>query len=371
MKRAAITFLAAGFSLGCLRAQAPSPDEYRDTYRAWREADPKLEKDAAQLTAELSARGASAAALAAKYDAARQIFLKSLLDQVNQRISDLESGAAPLDVPPSVTSTVQDYLAMENGILQRSITAFANDPDRGIQQLKQSLERERAALDAITPAIADRQKSFDAASQAAEAAQQALLKVLDQYQDLASGAKQASAQMEQETPLWSSYYQALASGSRPSSAQLAEAANTSPAARPDMGGVRVQSPAERPATVTPVPLARYVGAWVFPALNGLFHGPQPDFVDLVVREDGGHATGTLFARFKIPPGTAGDPEIRFDFSGDFGPTRMQRMTIETSDGATGTIELIPGPAFNLLEVNFQTNGPAGKIRQGNFVLLKK
>jgi hypothetical protein len=43
----------------------------------------------------------------------------------------------------------------------------------------------------------------------------------------------------------------------------------------------------------------------------------------------------------------------------------------TSDGANGTIELIPGSAFNLLEVNFTTDPRPGKVRQGNVVLVKK
>jgi hypothetical protein len=43
----------------------------------------------------------------------------------------------------------------------------------------------------------------------------------------------------------------------------------------------------------------------------------------------------------------------------------------TGDGTPGTIELIPGPAFNLLEVNFQTDPQPNKIRLGNFILVKK
>jgi hypothetical protein len=43
----------------------------------------------------------------------------------------------------------------------------------------------------------------------------------------------------------------------------------------------------------------------------------------------------------------------------------------TSDGTSGTLELIPGPAFNLLEVNFLTDPRANAIRAGNFILVKK
>jgi hypothetical protein len=47
------------------------------------------------------------------------------------------------------------------------------------------------------------------------------------------------------------------------------------------------------------------------------------------------------------------------------------LQLLTADGAKGTIDLIPGGAFNLLEINFHTDAKAGKIQQGNMVLLKK
>ena len=137
--------------------------------------------------------------------------------------------------------------------------------------------------------------------------------------------------------------------------------------------LRHQSTLLRPlrGTLTPsVPLARYVGAWTYPTVNGIFHGAQPEFVDLVVHEQNGHADGTLFARFKPASGST-DPLVRFDFKGDFGPGANQRFPLVTSDEAAGFIELIPGPAFNLLEVNFQTDPRANKIRVGNFILVKK
>ncbi len=125
-----------------------------------------------------------------------------------------------------------------------------------------------------------------------------------------------------------------------------------------------------PKVITPLPLSRYTGAWTFPD-GGLSHGPQPQFLDLVVHEENGHASGTLFARFKVPAGSKDDPVLRFDFTGEFRNSRNQVFALETSDGAKGTIELIPGPAFNLLEVNFLTDAKPGKIRQGNVVLVKK
>ena len=124
--------------------------------------------------------------------------------------------------------------------------------------------------------------------------------------------------------------------------------------------------------ITPVPLSRYVGEWTYPAVGAHYHGAQPESVDLVIREENGRASGTLSARFKLPPGdAAGSPVVSFDFTGAFQNSRSQTFSVTTGSGAPGTLELIPGPAFNLLEVNFNTDEKSGTVRQANFLLLKK
>ena len=120
-----------------------------------------------------------------------------------------------------------------------------------------------------------------------------------------------------------------------------------------------------------MPLSRYIGAWTFPPSGGQYHGVQPDFVDLVVNEQDGKVTGALFGRFRLAAGSSDEPILRFNFSGDLQATRNQLFALQTSDGARGSLDLIPGPAFNLLEVNFQTEPMPGKIRNGNFILMKK
>ena len=103
----------------------------------------------------------------------------------------------------------------------------------------------------------------------------------------------------------------------------------------------------------------------------MLHGPEPEVVDVTVQEENGHATGTFSARFKLPPGSAADAALRFQFSGDLSATRNQRFTLQTSDGAMGSIDLIPGGPFNVLEVNFTTDAKAGKINQGDVLLVKQ
>jgi len=129
-------------------------------------------------------------------------------------------------------------------------------------------------------------------------------------------------------------------------------------------------PAPRGPSVTPLPLSRYVGTWSYQA-GSPFHGPEPEMVDVIVHEENGHATGTFSARFKLPPGSAEDPVLRFSFSGELRATRYQTFALETGDGAKGTIELIPGGPFNVLEVNFETEVKAGKIHQGDLLLVKQ
>jgi hypothetical protein len=121
----------------------------------------------------------------------------------------------------------------------------------------------------------------------------------------------------------------------------------------------------------PVPLVRYVGAWTYPTLGAHYHGAQPQSADLVVREQNGQASGSLSARFRLPPGSTDNPVVHFDFSGPFGSARAQRFAVTSASGATGTLELIPGPAFNLLELNFNLNDKPGLIHQGNFLLIKQ
>jgi hypothetical protein len=98
---------------------------------------------------------------------------------------------------------------------------------------------------------------------------------------------------------------------------------------------------------------------------------QPESADLVVREENGQASGTLTARFRLPAGSTDNPAVRFDFAGAFGTSRTQRFAVTTGGGTAGTLELIPGPAFNLLEVNFSIGDKPGMIRQGNFLLIKR
>jgi hypothetical protein len=327
----------------------------------WRQTDPNLERDAATAGATLGARADKAAAEAAKYFAARKAYLESLAADAGQRASAVDA----LNVAPETAPNMETYLGGQTTTLGASIETIARDPDRGIQQLRQALERERAAVAALSAGSKDVQKAQEAVAQAASSAEQARVQTLELYQKLAASLKQSAQITEQSGTAWASYFRSLSDAARSAAVPM-----TSSAPGP-ASPVAVVPPAAVARNIPLVPLSRYVGAWTYPTVGAHYHGAQPLSAELVVREENGRAGGTLSARFKLPPGNAGDPEVRFDFEGTFQGSRDQRFAVTTSDGAKGTLELIPGPAFNLLEVNFSTDAKPGMVRQANFLLVKK
>jgi hypothetical protein len=362
MKRAAGILIVAG----CALAQE-GREAYREAFRSWRQADPGLERDAATAGAALGARTEKVAAEAAKYAAARKAFLDLQQGTMDASGRSPEAVAAPPEAPES-TRNSELNVASANSAASSSIEAIGNDPDRGLQQLRQSIEKERAALTILSNAIRDRQTAMATATRATEGVEQARTKVADHYQSLAMALQQASQETLRQGSAWADYYKTLSDGARG-----VQAGGGTPVTGV-VTGVRPVNPAPAAPSgrsITPVPLSRYVGAWTYPLRNTLFHGAEPEFVDLVVHEENGKAAGTLYARFKLPSGSSGDPILRFDFAGSFQSARSQSFSLETSDGAKGTIELIPGPAFNLIEVNFSTEARPGKVRQANFLLVKK
>jgi hypothetical protein len=304
------------------------------------------------------------AAEAAKSAAARKAMLEAAAQDQAQQVAWLENSTPHPDSPAGSTKFAAQFVTAETASVTRTIDTFSTDPDKGIQQLRQALARERVALEALGQAIAERRKSADAETSAAQAIEDARAKALDQSRAMLQGAEDALPESAREAAAWAEYYRKLGEGAQ-------GAATPITVLQPGVPPAIVNDPALAPPTITPVPLARYVGAWTYPQTNALYHGAQPEFVDVVVHEENGHVTGTAFARFKLPPASTGDPVLRFDFSGDLQPTRNQVFNLVTSDDAKGTVELIPGPAFNLLEVNFQTEPKPGKIHQADVVLVKK
>jgi hypothetical protein len=388
----------------CLFAQS-GRDAYRASYRAWREADPMLERDAAAEQSRIADRASREASLVAKYGMERTDYLQQLAAQ--DETSTWLGNPTPVEPPPSSVDGVA-YVRGETALLSRNIDNFANDPDKGIQLLRGELEHERSALTALSEAIAERQKAADAAGAAAAEVEQVRMKALREDRDLAAGLTQMAGQFHQETEAWAGYYRSLEESMRnaappsaigPAAETPGNSAEASPGASAAPGGAvntaapnaiapntiasntgapNATAPRAAPAGSRPIvssvpslPLVRYTGAWAFPAVSGLYHGTHPEFIELFVNEENGHVKGTVFGRFKLPPGSTGDPVLRLTFEGDFKNTRNQTFDLQTISGAKGTIELIPGPGFNLLEVNIRTDPKPGQIAQVNALLIKK
>ncbi len=373
MRRRAAHFAFLAGAL-CLFAQSTPRDGYRSAYKSWREADPALERDAATAGEALAPRAAKVADAAAAFSAARLAYLRDVSDRQAENLRWLrETDVQPVpDLSPA--PDMIRFLNREINTAGTSAAAFAKDPDRAIQQLRQAFDREKAALEALRAAVTDRQKAEEKSSKAVLAAEQARAQALEQYPLLAAALAQSADAMKQESEKWAAYYPALADASRMAAAPVSPGPVSSvPASSVQGDAARViasADPAPRAPSITPLPLSRYVGIWSYQT-GGLFHGPEPEVVDVVVHEESGRATGTFYARFKLPPGSSGDPVLRFNFSGDFRPTRNQTFALETNDGAKGSVDLIPGGPFNVLEVNFETEVKAEKIHQGDLLLVKQ
>lgn len=350
MKRALAVLLLASAALAQQEAR-----------QSWRKTDPGLERDAATAGATLGARADKAAAEAAKYFVAQKASLEILAADTSQKPAEV----APLPLPPEVSPNLDTYLARQNTVLSSSIDTTARDPDRGIQQLRQAQQRERAAIAALTAGAKDAQKALEAVAQTANGAEGARQRAVDLYQKLAASLKESTQLTEQAGTAWAAYYRSLSDAARSVAVPV-----TSSVPQPTSPPTAVP-----PATVTrnvpPVPLSRFLGAWTYPTVGAHFHGAQPLSAELVVREENGRAEGTLSARFNLPPGNTENPVVQFNFEGAFQNTRDQTFPVTTNDGVKGTLELIPGPAFNMLEVNFSADEKPGTVRQANFLLVKK
>ena len=366
----------AGLLLAAAAVAQERPDinaAQQDAYRHWREADINLERDATSAGATLGARADKVAAEAAKYFTLRK-------DYFEGRVAEARRGAAilePVNVTPDALPNLDRFLSSQDTILKSTIETLARDPDRAIQQLRASLERERAAIAAIGVAVKNSQKTQEAAVQSSRTAEEERSRTFEDYQKSAASLRESEQLSEQSGAAWAGYYRALSDAARGAAAPVTSSGPPLPTAgREPAASNMTTSPVIGAAppeirSITSVPLMRYVGEWTYPTVGAHYHGMQPESAELVVREANGQASGTLTARFKLPPGSKDDPVVRFDFAGPFGSSRAQKFVITTGGVITGSLELIPGPAFNLLEVNFATEEKPGVVRQGNFLLIKK
>lgn len=339
-------FVLALFLATVALAQS-SRDEYRRAYQAWRELDPTLESDA--TSAALAERSSRAGAAASRYIAARIAFLEGMARETEAEAKRIEEFRMSEELAVA-QAQVQQLATAAAGVATRIADSFGAATDPGIRQLRTAVLQERAALDSITAALAISQRAAAGMTTTAVELTEVREELLRGFKDIAATRAQAADRMRKSGAAWETYYQALAN--------------------PPSTVVTQNAEVVRPATIAPLPLIRYTGEWQFPA-NGTYFGTRPESVEVTVSEDNGRVTGTLNARFALPAGTSAIPVVQITFSGPLTQNRTQTFDARTSDGVTGTLELIPGPAFNLLEVNFQLALLPNRVRHGNFLVLKK
>jgi hypothetical protein len=268
--------------------------------------------------------------------------------------------------------------------LEGMIARVAGERDPAIVQFRQGLERERAALMALGEAQRLREQASTSAARIATEVEPERQAAVTAHRVTAERRAANVDQVRQEGVEWAAYYRLLADGARGvvevtvvprTEAAPAPIAAAGEVTRPPAEAVPPPTPVPSPAVesaapVPPLPLLRYTGEWMFPA-SGVYRGTQPQSVEIRVSEADGRLSGSLSGRFLLPAGAAGDPSVRFDFEGELQGSRNQVFALQTADGGQGTIEIIPGPAFNLLEVNFEIDSGGTAVRSGNFLLLKR
>lgn len=345
MKRALILALAASAAF----AQA-SREDYRRLYQDWRQTAPALEQEAAVAGPNFAGQVQNAAAAAKAYTDARAKFYAEggsvTPDQAAWIGQPLQRGGALLETPQEI----QQLVAVMAARVATNITSFAEDKDPAIRLVRQAMERERAALRALTESMNARKALLGQLTEAQDVADQQRSSVNEVVKSAAARRDALVAGVQREAAAWADYYK-----------DLAESVNGP--ARPSQSAVQPSAVKPAPGPVVPgaMPLSRYTGEWLFPS-RGLFYGPQPESVELMVREEGGELSGTLEARF------ADKTAVQLNFQGAIQPARNQTFPIQSADGTQGTIELIPGSAFNLIEINLQTSA---KPAAANFILVRR
>jgi hypothetical protein len=334
-------------------------EAYRAPFETWQGTEPDLERTAGDPGPDFAAQVQRTSDAATAYLRSRQAFLAEQVrteEQARWAGQPFIGGREVLATRPEVRSLMNTTTDQ----LTATITTFASVRDPAIQQVRQAMERERAALNALNESMNTREATLRELKNKTEDAE-LLREAVGQGLAIASAGRARIAEhIDRESTAWNAYYKTLVEG----------AMSTEPApGAAGVGAASVKPLAPKPSPAG-LPLSRYVGGWIFQDKK-LFFGAQPETVELLVREEEGRMSGTLSARFILPAGTSGDPVLKLDFQGLVQQTRNQVFPLRTAEGVGGTIELIPGTAFNLLEVNLQIEPTDNKVRSTNFVLLKR
>src|SRR3954454_8952848 len=102
MKRSLLAFIL----LSASPRFAQSGKIYRDLFRAWKDSDPTLEKDAAKQD-RLAERAKVSGQAASSYAQARQAYFRSLVDESSDLLLWLQDSSAVIELDLSPASDLQ------------------------------------------------------------------------------------------------------------------------------------------------------------------------------------------------------------------------------------------------------------------------
>jgi hypothetical protein len=330
-------------------AAQTSRDSYRRAYSDWRQKDPKLEHDLTAPNANpqsFAERVENLFRAVQRYGAEHVAFLRASAEAIHKKTTRF---AEPVEIDTELTSNTdfRAFIAGEIKSDEANLKVYAKDRSRAITQIRQALDRERAALVELNGAMDRRYAATSKATAAQADAERARAAMAQDDTDLNQSILEASALANQEFQAWVDYYQQLASLTGPPLAPVAA-----------------------PPPPAPAPASPYSGTWTFPE-TGSFTGPKPEFADLAVHEEKGLVKGSFYARFRLPSGKKGDPTVRFDFSGPVTAEHVQRFALKTTEGEGGYVELTQGRTPSELEVSFHAALKPGRVQQADLVMLKR
>ncbi len=337
-----------------LHAQAPPastvPDQkrlaYYNAYRAWREADPSLEHDlGAAPTDDLHRRIDAARVKALAYSKARMDYYNAILVDYTRLIAQLADSSRQLafdDIVASVKSQRQ-AVAAQVAATSKEVDALGAERDKTLQ--RQAADRQWIALLSIENNLGEELRQLEETAKSGAASGSLRAKLLQHYQSATALLRQEIDFTRQEGALWQAYYDSLARAlNRRATAMMttrnAQPISVAPATPQD---THSQPPA---LAKTPDPavndeaLTRWAGDWTYNPLNGKsYFGPQPDFVNIHIAVANGVLQGSYTARYKLPKGVHGSPDVAFSFDGALVPGDRQKFTLRSADGLSGTVEM--------------------------------
>ncbi|MGH9665503.1 MAG: hypothetical protein ACRD9L_13850, partial [Bryobacteraceae bacterium] len=186
--------------------------------------------------------------------------------------------------------------------------------------------------------LADQLRQLEETDGSTAASARLRVLLLRHYQAAAALLRQEIGFTRQEGALWKAYYDSLARVT--ASRRRSPETESTPPARPP------NSPQTEPARV-PAALDdgsagrnRWTGDWVFRKLKvKTFFGARPEFANLQITIVNGAAQGYYTARYKLPKGVEGSPDVAFSFAGRLIAGDRQKFPFQSADGFAGTIEI--------------------------------